>query len=55
MRLVHQAMVAQKTAKALTRTCRECRRQQIVPASKAREAVKCKKCGAGMAPAARRP
>ena len=55
MRLVHQAVLAQQTVKARTRTCRACRQLQVVPQSKARETVKCKKCGASLAPAARRP
>lgn len=55
MRLVHQAMVTHKTVKALTRTCRECRQRQVIPGSKARETVKCKKCGAALAPESRRP
>lgn len=55
MRLVHQAMVAHKTVKARVRTCRECRQQQVVPEGKAKEAVKCKKCGASLPSPERRP
>jgi len=36
--------------RGLKRTCPKCKRDQIVPASKKRESVRCKFCGADIPP-----
>ena len=43
-------IIAHTTADALARRCPKCRRKQVVPKGKARETVRCEKCGADIPP-----
>jgi ribosomal protein S27E len=50
MNPIFQWIIEHAKAEALARRCPRCRRRQIVPEAKAKETVRCEKCGADIPP-----